>query len=225
MIEVIGSGLIFGIGHVISGPDHLIALVPSSLSKPKAALRNSLSWGLGHSSGLIIPVIIAFSINDKDNLFLARFSSYAEILVGVTLILVGIFALKLALGLRLHSHKHEHKEGLSHQHLHFHTKETLQMHSHTFSGLGLLHGLAGWRHYVSILPTVTDNFTFTQIYIYFISYLIGSIAIMVIFTFLLSRSSLRLGQKFAKRLVGFGGSISIVLGCFWLQNNLVLFTG
>ena len=225
MIEVIGSGLIFGIGHVISGPDHLIALVPSSLSKPKSALRNSLSWGLGHSSGLIIPVIIAFFINDKDNPFLEIFSSYAEIFVGVTLILVGVFALKLAFGLRLHSHKHDHKEGLTHQHLHFHTKKNLRRHSHTFSGIGLLHGLAGWRHYVSILPTVNDDFTSTQIFIYFISYLIGSIVIMILFTYLLSSSTLRLGQKFAKRLVGFGGLMSIFLGFIWLQSNLILFKG
>ena len=225
MIEVIGSGLIFGIGHVISGPDHLIALVPSSLSKPKAAFRNSLSWGLGHSSGLIIPVIIAFSINDKDNPFLAIFSSYAEILVGLTLILVGIFALKLALGLRLHSHKHEHKEGLTHKHLHFHTQNNLQRHSHTFSGIGLLHGLAGWRHYVSVLPTVTDDFTTNQIFMYFISYLIGSILIMILFTYLLSSSTLRIGQKFAKRLLGFGGLMSILLGFIWLQSNLILFNG
>ena len=225
MIEAIFAGLVFGIVHVISGPDHFIALAPSSFSEPKTAFRNSLSWGLGHSSGLIIPIVIAFSINDNENPLLEKFSSYAELLVGFALILVGIFAVKLALGLRLHSHKHEHKEGISHQHLHFHTKESLQRHSHTFSGLGLLHGLAGWRHYVAILPTINDEFTTIQVSIYFISYLIGSIAIMNLFTCLLSSFSLRLGQKFVKRLVGFAGSMSIVLGFIWLQNNFILFAG
>ena len=125
--------------------------------------------------------------------------------------------------MRLHSHKHDHKEGLTHQHLHFHTKKNLRRHSHTFSGIGLLHGLAGWRHYVSILPTITDNFTAIQVLFYFISYLIGTIVIMNLFTYLISRSTIRLGQKIAKRLVGFAGGMSILLGFIWLQNNSQLF--
>ncbi len=219
MIDAIGAGLVFGMGHVISGPDHFIALVPSTLSKPQIALKNSISWGLGHSSGLIIPAILALAINDSKNLFLERFSSYAELLVGISLILVGLFALKLALGLKLHSHKHKHNHGISHQHLHFHSNQKPHKHSHSFTGLGLLHGLAGWRHYILILPTVTDKFTTFQLLIYFISYLLGTILVMNLFTYLLSNSTRRLSEKLVKRLIGFAGGISILLGFIWLQNN------
>ena len=223
MIEAIGAGLVFGVGHVISGPDHFIALVPSTFSKPKFAFRNSLSWGLGHSSGLIIPAIIALTINDSRNSLLERFSSYAELMVGISLILIGFFALKVALGLKMHSHKHEHNEGIFHQHLHFHGFSNFTKHSHSFAGIGLLHGLAGWRHYIAILPTVTDKFTSTQILVYFISYLIGTIVIMNLFTYILSKSTLRVGQKFTKKLIGIAGGISIMLGFIWLQNSAPLF--
>ena len=53
MQVVIVTGILAGFIHVLSGPDHLIAMAPSSITSPKIAARNSISWGLGHSSGAV----------------------------------------------------------------------------------------------------------------------------------------------------------------------------
>ena len=60
----IPMGLSAGIIHVVSGADHLVAMAPSSITNPKSALKNGLSWGIGHSSGIIILSILAILIRD-----------------------------------------------------------------------------------------------------------------------------------------------------------------
>ena len=87
----IPMGLSAGIIHVVSGADHLVAMAPSSITSPKSALKNGLSWGLGHSSGIIILSVIAIFI--RDIIPLERFSSFAEFLVGISLLFIGIFGL------------------------------------------------------------------------------------------------------------------------------------
>ena len=67
MHVVILTGLIAGFIHVVSGADHLIAMAPSSITGPKQALRNSYSWSLGHSSGVIILAVIGLICEDDPN--------------------------------------------------------------------------------------------------------------------------------------------------------------
>ena len=61
----IPMGLSAGIIHVVSGADHLVAMAPSSITNPRSALKNGLSWGVGHSSGIIILSILAIFIRDR----------------------------------------------------------------------------------------------------------------------------------------------------------------
>ena len=72
----IPMGLSAGIFHVLSGADHLVAMAPSSITCPKSALKNGLSWGIGHSSGIIILSIIAIFI--RDVIPLEKFSGIAD---------------------------------------------------------------------------------------------------------------------------------------------------
>ena len=74
MQAVILTGILAGFVHVVSGADHLIAMTPSAISSPKIALRNSISWGLGHSSGVVLLAVLAIFI--KDLTPLNRFSIY-----------------------------------------------------------------------------------------------------------------------------------------------------
>ena len=53
MHAVILTGILAGLIHVLSGADHLIVMAPSAINSPKIALKNSFSWGLGHSSGAV----------------------------------------------------------------------------------------------------------------------------------------------------------------------------
>ena len=92
MQYVITTGLIAGVVHVVSGADHLIAMAPSSITNPKIALKNGLFWGLGHSSGVVLLSILAIFF--KDLTHLNKFSYFAEFLVGLSLLIIGVLAIK-----------------------------------------------------------------------------------------------------------------------------------
>ena len=65
MQAVILTGIIGGFVHVVSGADHLIAMAPAAINNPQKALKNSFSWGLGHSSGILLLAFLAIYIKDN----------------------------------------------------------------------------------------------------------------------------------------------------------------
>ena len=218
MQVVIVTGILAGFIHVVSGADHLIAMAPSSITSPKIAARNSISWGLGHSSGVIILAFLAIFI--KDIAPLSKFSNFAEFLVGISLLVVGVFAIRNSLHLNIHSHAHQHN-GVAHHHLHFHNDDKKNKHSHALTGLGLLHGLAGGSHFLAVLPALA--LPLPNALAYLISYLSGSLASMILFTCLISVTTLNAGQKFIRSLIAFAGGLSFSMGLFWVQKSTALF--
>ena len=220
MQVVILTGILAGFVHVISGADHLIAMAPSAITSPKIAARNSISWGLGHSSGVIFLAILAIFI--KDITPLNKFSNFAEFFVGISLLIVGVFAIKNSLYLNIHSHSHKHN-GMSHHHLHFHSEDPKKhnKNSHALTGLGLLHGLAGGSHFIAVLPALA--LPLPNAFVYLISYLSGSLASMSIFTCLISFTTLNTGQRFIRRFIAFAGGLSFSTGLFWVQKSSALF--
>ena len=110
----------FGLGalHVISGPDHMVAMAPSAITKPRVALKDGLAWGVGHSAGVLI--LSVFGILAKDFINIQKTSDFAEILVGITLLIVGGLAIRTSLKVNIHMHKHMHEDAGPHQHFHFH---------------------------------------------------------------------------------------------------------
>ena len=64
MQAVILTGIFAGFVHVVSGADHLIAMAPAAINNPQKALKNSFSWGLGHSSGVLLLAFLAIFIKD-----------------------------------------------------------------------------------------------------------------------------------------------------------------
>ena len=221
MPAVILTGIIAGLVHVFSGADHLIAMAPSAINTPKIAFRNSFSWGLGHSSGVVLLTVLAIFI--KDITPLNRFSNIAELLVGISLLFVGLFAIKNSFQLSIHSHSHKHENGFYHRHYHFHFNEhkNTNKHSHALTGLGLLHGIAGGSHFLAILPALALSLTNACVYLF--SYLIGSLISMNLFTCLISFTTFNIGQKFIKRLIVFAGGLSFSMGLFWIQKSTTLF--
>tara|TARA_Y100000589_G_scaffold309229_1_gene326493 strand:- start:1545 stop:2300 length:756 start_codon:yes stop_codon:yes gene_type:complete len=217
----IPMGLSAGILHVVSGADHLVAMAPSSITSPKSALKNGLSWGLGHSSGIIILSILSIFI--RDIIPLERFSSIAEFLVGISLLAIGGIAIRNARNFGIHSHQHEHDNGISHKHFHYHQNKNLHSNnSHALTGLGLLHGIAGGSHLVPLIFVITiPNLQGAILYLF--AYLIGSLIIMSLFTYLISISTLNFGKKQINRLVAFAGGISFSVGLFWIQRSSFIF--
>ena len=219
MQAVILTGILAGFVHVVSGADHLIAMAPSAINSPKNAIKNSFSWGLGHSSGILLLATLAIFI--KDITSLNNFSDIAEFLVGISLLVVGVFAIKNSLQLSLHSHSHKHDNGIAHRHYHFHVKEQNKKHSHALTGLGLLHGIAGGSHLLAVLPALA--LPFSSACFYLISYLFGSLISMNLFTCLISFTTLNVGPHFIRSLIAFAGGLSFSLGLFWIQRSATLF--
>jgi len=222
MQAVILTGIVAGFVHVVSGADHLIAMVPAAINNPQKALKNSFSWGLGHSSGVLLLAFLAILI--KDITPLNKFSSIAEFLVGISLLIVGLFAIKNSFQLSIHSHSHKHENGIAHRHFHLHVKEQKNnnnKHSHALTGLGLLHGIAGGSHFLAVLPALA--LPLTSACLYLISYLIGSLISMNLFTCLISFTTFKASQKFIKRLIAVAGGLSFSLGLFWIQRSASVF--
>ena len=219
----IPMGLSAGIIHVVSGADHLVAMAPSSITNPKSALKNGVSWGIGHSSGIIILSILAIFI--RDIIPLERFSSFAEFLVGVSLLIIGIIAIRNSRNFGIHSHQHEHNNGISHKHYHYHQNKSLHnKNAHALTGLGLLHGIAGGSHLVPLIFVITIPDLQGAI-LYLFAYLMGSLVIMSFFTYLISISTLKFGKNQLKRLIAFAGGISFSVGLFWIQKSTFIVLG
>jgi len=220
MQAVILTGIVAGFVHVVSGADHLIAMVPAAINNPQKAFKNSFSWGLGHSSGVLLLAFLAIFI--KDITPLNKFSNIAEFLVGISLLIVGVFAIKNSFQLSIHSHSHKHENGIAHRHFLFHVKElNNNKHSHALTGLGLLHGIAGGSHFLAVLPALA--LPLTSACLYLISYLIGSLISMNLFTCLISFTTFKASQKFIKRLIAIAGGLSFSLGLFWIQRSASVF--
>ncbi len=221
MQYVISTGLIAGVIHVVSGADHLIAMAPSSITRPKDALKNGLSWGLGHSSGVVFLSFLAIFF--KDITPLNKFSYFAEFLVGISLLVIGFIAIKKSFKFNIHSHSHHHNNGILHNHLHYHNNKTKQhgRHSHALASLGVLHGIAGGSHLLAVIPALA--LPIQEAFAYLASYLLGSLFIMSIFTYLISISTFNAGQNSVKRLIAFAGGISFSMGLFWIQKSTNFF--
>ena len=67
LISVI-TGVAAGALHVVGGADHLVAMAPSGIRRPRSALKNGLAWGIGHSTGVLI--LSSFAILIKDLVFM-----------------------------------------------------------------------------------------------------------------------------------------------------------
>lgn len=131
LIGVIGAGLLAGALHVYLGPDHLAALAVLSLKAPARAWRLGLRWGLGHTGGILLIAALAFTFR---GLFeVDRLSRAGEMLVGVTLIGLGVWGL---LRRRAEAEPHGHAHGRA-----------------AFV-VGTLHGVAGTSHLLGILPSL-----------------------------------------------------------------------
>src|SRR5438046_1963326 len=80
------TGLIAGIIHVWSGPDHLAAIAPLAVRSPRRAWAPGARWGMGHSAG--VAVIGLLSLWLRDLLPVKMLSNWGERCVGIMLIML-----------------------------------------------------------------------------------------------------------------------------------------
>jgi ABC-type nickel/cobalt efflux system permease component RcnA len=212
--------VVAGALHALSGPDHLAAITPLSISQDRRAWRVGLRWGLGHAAGVALVgtlLLIFHQFLDLD-----RFSWWSERLVGIVLIGVGVWGLRRATSKWVHSHHHEHDDA-SHVHIHFHPPGRLtesasaHRHSHTAFAVGLLHGFAGTTHLFGLIPALALPTALAATYLG--GYGAGNLLAMGGFAWLMGWAGARLsdwGVKSYRLTLGACSVAAIAVGLAWL---------
>lgn len=215
------AGLFAGVVHVLSGPDHLAAVLPFAIRDRRAALKVGLTWGIGHGLGVLLLASAAYVV--RSTVQIEQFSSFAEAMVGAMLVLVGAWSIKQSRVVVIHEHAHGDHLVRPHLHLgrpknfvHLHGQGTghrpHQHHRNSVLGFGLLHGLAGAGHLLGVLPTVALGPAAAAAYLGM--FLAGGLGAMGFFAFAAGRIAIK--EAWLPRALAVSGGISIAVGAFWL---------
>lgn len=215
------NGLLAGSFHVVSGPDHLVAVTPLAARSPMRAIAVGAWWGAGHAVGAaLLGGIGALARAAIDVDFL---SSWAEFLVGGVLCGVGIWASIQARKLVIHRHGHHHEgEGdAEHAHVHAHLGEPTHdkathksHHRSTSFGVGVLHGAAGTGHLLGVLPSLALPPMSAAVYL--AAYGLSAIAAMTLFSAVIGLVGKRLPPGGLRWFLYLSGVAAIGLGIYWM---------
>lgn len=217
------SGLAAGAAHVVTGIDHLAALLPLSVGRRFHALRAGVRWGLGHSGGVLVVGALALALEGSFDV--EALSHRAEAVVGLVLVVIGGQAIRAALRLKVHVHPHDH-EGEPHAHLHAHLGEAPSAghgeghphrHEHTAFVAGTLHGFAGTAHLLGVLPAVALP-GLGPATLYLLAFAVGTILAMAAFAALVGEASARAAQDrplAARGLLLASGLATVAVGGVW----------
>ena len=221
---VILTGILAGIIHVWTGPDHLTAVAPLAVRRPQRAWVPGVRWGFGHSAGVAVVGLLSLML--RNLIPVDWLSSWGERLVGVMLFGIGLWALHHAFKNKIHAHEHEHD---GERHVHFHThhhghapeKAAPHRHTHAAFGIGTLHGLAGSSHFLGVLPALALPTT-TQAVAYIAAFGAGTVLAMTLFSWGIGWLALRLtdqGAIFYRRLMTGCGVAALGVGVFWMVTS------
>lgn len=223
------AALIASILHVITGPDHLAAVIPFAIESKKKAWKIGLFWGIGHLFGMISIGILFLLF--KELIPVDSISNYSEQLVGIVLLMIGVWSF-YKIFKEDKKHKHLHVHGIHtvaiHKHEHSHHHETAHHHTHnhqlkqsSFASLsiGFLHGLAGISHFLLFIPVASFKSQLDSIS-YLFGFSCGILIAMTSFALLIGRISsfsknehndtLFKGIRFA------GGIFAVIIGLYWI---------
>jgi len=238
---VVLSGLAAGAAHVVTGPDHLAAIAPIAVHSPARGLRIGAWWGLGHGLGVLLAAGVAQLF--RELVALDTLAAWSERVVGVVLIVLGLWALRKASRLVVHSHDHVHPHvhphthdgapaqgasrhhnvllGRPHQHLHLHASardhdapHAHARHMHASFWIGALHGSAGAGHLLGVVPTLA--LPPIEAALYLVAYLVAAVASMAAVGFLLGRLSHVAGERRLRAVLAIASVTTIGVGVWWL---------
>ena len=189
------AGFATGLVHVLSGPDHLAAVAPLSTAREGRQWRAGLQWGLGHTAGVMVIGLLLISF--RQLLPIDHISEYSERLVGVALLVVGVWGFMRA--------------------------RTRKPHVHPAAGasfaMGALHGLAGSSHLFGVLPALALP-TQLDAFSYLGGFGIGAVLAMTAFSAFVGAVALMAARRGlnAYRGVLYACSLTAVLvGGYWLM--------
>ncbi|GBF94490.1 hypothetical protein Rsub_07024 [Raphidocelis subcapitata] len=88
------AGLAAGFLHTLCGPDHLAALTPLTIGRNRAAAAAlGALWGFGHSTGQLILGLALVLLKERFHDFIPALSRWSGVVVGLTLIAIGLMGL------------------------------------------------------------------------------------------------------------------------------------
>jgi sulfite exporter TauE/SafE len=222
--------------HVFAGPDHLAAIAPLALRTKFRPWMIGMSWGIGHLMGMLIIGLLFFFF--REFIPVELISANSERLVGVLLILIGLWAIFRLYTFKnvtphKHAHTHSDNDGNVYVHTHGHDHSQQVKHSHKTSdiarqtylaalGIGILHGLAGFSHVLHLLPTLAFPTRFDAA-LYLSGFGGGTVVAMVVFSIILgfigSYSNQSNKDYVFKTVNGLAAISAISVGFFWLWNT------
>lgn len=189
------AGFTAGFFHVLAGPDHLAAVAPLAVDGDRGAWRAGLSWGLGHTSGVMLVGLLLLAF--RELIPVEALSAASERVVGVALLGVGLWGLWRA---RTSPPRHHHLPAAP-----------------SFA-MGTLHGLAGSSHLYGVLPSLMFA-TRVDAVAYLGGFGAGAIGAMTAFSSMIGAAAAAAGQSQAvvRRAVLYAASIAaVIVGGVWL---------
>ena len=220
MMLIAITGLMAGVVHVLSGPDHLAAVAPLAIAERRRGWLAGWTWGVGHASGVVVVAVLAVLLRDVvPDVFPAidTISNWSERLVGGALIGVGLWALRR--GVRLAPAPHGHGPQV-HGHLHVQTGPGWLRrlgHAHASFYLGVLHGVAGSSHFFGVLPALALP-TQGAALAYIAAFGVGTVTAMTAFATAVGYSGSRIPHAAAlhRGMMFAASALAIIIGGYWL---------
>jgi hypothetical protein len=208
MLLTVLTGLVAGAMHVVTGPDHMAALAPIAVEDRGHAVRLGALWGAGHGVG--VAVIGGLGTLAADRFDVDGLSVHADLIVGLTLLAVGAWALWRSRTLTVHAHG-----GLGHLHSHGPGEahgpgEGPHLHHHAAFGVGLFHGAAGTGHVFGVIPALA--LPPREAAIFLAAYLIAAVLSMAGMGWVLGAFARRLKGPGVLRLMAVSGAIAVGVG-------------
>ena len=158
--------------------DHIMAVTTLSVKRPtiKHSMSFCRSWAIGHGVALLVISSVVLLIGQAIALSV---SHIAEQLVGVVLIVIGLWVLGDTLCSRKQTHIQQIENNRSHEH-------TPHEHTRSATLVGLLHGTAGSAPLLALLP-MSKLVSPWLVLSYILLFGLGVLVAMLLFGGLLSR--------------------------------------
>ncbi|GAQ86959.1 high-affinity nickel-transport family protein [Klebsormidium nitens] len=204
LIQTAWTGLVTGVLHTMTGPDHLASLAPLTIgrSRVQSALLGAL-WGAGHGTGQLLLGSIFLLFKENIEHLLPLLSRWSGTLVGLILVLIGAHGL------------HESLLPIDGEAMEFTSYIGTYINGFTFglqpdALMMILPALA--------LPSRAAAASFLG------AFLLGTIAAMATYAAGIGAASEALGKRMpwlTQRLSQISGIVAILLGLFFVVTNVL----
>jgi len=198
----------------VAAVTHFISLEPDPMKSAWFGFR----WALGHALAVLALGSLILLLHLKLD---PAFERYAELAVGITLIVLGVWRLALLIQERRHVHRHAHQRQ---EHTHPHSHEIGRAHVHRFAPtlVGMVHGASGTAEVFVLIPITLISTTWLA-YLYIGLFSLGCATTMSGYGYVVGRFYRRAnqtGQRIYRTLVVLTSISGLILGLVWILKNL-----